>query len=71
MLDIASGMKESFAKRMKAAREKLGISQAQAAKEWGFDLGTLQAWEQEYRNPAGLYREKLEGVLAQIEEQES
>jgi DNA-binding transcriptional regulator YiaG len=68
MLDIASPKKESFAKRLKAAREKLGISQAEAAKKWGFDLGTLQAWEQEYRNPAGLYREKLEGVLQKIEQ---
>jgi DNA-binding transcriptional regulator YiaG len=69
MLDIASKMmmKESFAKRMKAVRKKLGISQAEAAKEWGFDLGTFQAWEQEYRNPAGLYREKLERILKRLE----
>ena len=57
----------SFSERLKAARKKLDISQAQAAKDWGFDLGTLQAWEQEYRNPYGLYREKLEGILKQIE----
>ena len=53
---------------MKAAREKLGISQAQAAREWGFDLGTFRAWEQEYRKPAGLYREKLEAILSRIED---
>lgn len=52
---------------MKAARKKLSISQSKAAEAWGFDLGTLQAWEQEARNPYGLYREKLEQVLSEIE----
>ena len=61
-------MKRSFSARMKAVRKKLGLSQAQAAQAWGFDLGTFQAWEQEYRNPAGLYREKLEKILRKIEE---
>jgi DNA-binding transcriptional regulator YiaG len=64
MSDIAS---KSLAQRIKAARKKLGVSQSQAAKEWGFDLGTLQAWEQGYRNPFGLYREKLERALQQAE----
>jgi DNA-binding transcriptional regulator YiaG len=61
-------MEKSFATRIKAARKKLRLSQEEAAKSWGFSVGTLEAWEQEYRNPAGLYREKLEEVLRKIEE---
>ncbi len=69
MSEIASKiMEKSFAIRIKAARKKLGLSQEQAARNWGFSVGTLEAWEQEYRNPAGLYRQKLEEVLKQIEE---
>jgi DNA-binding transcriptional regulator YiaG len=56
-------MKKSLASRIKATRRRLKLSQPQAAKQWGFSLATLRAWEQEYRNPAGLYREKLEKVL--------
>jgi DNA-binding transcriptional regulator YiaG len=58
---------KSFPARIKAAREKLGLSQPEAARKWGFSLDTLRAWEQESRNPAGLYREKLEKILTQIE----
>jgi DNA-binding transcriptional regulator YiaG len=69
MSEIATAvMEKSFAVRIKAARKKLGLSQEQAAKDWGFSVGTLEAWEQEYRNPAGLYRDKLEEVLKQIEQ---
>jgi DNA-binding transcriptional regulator YiaG len=69
MSEIASKtMEKSFAMRIKAARKKLGLSQEQAAKSWGFSVGTLEAWEQEYRNPAGLYQEKLEATLKRIEE---
>ena len=69
MSEIASFMTEkSFAVRIKAARKKLGLSQEEAARNWGFSVGTLEAWEQEYRNPAGLYREKLEEVLKEIEQ---
>jgi DNA-binding transcriptional regulator YiaG len=58
-------------KRIKSAREALGFSQAQAARKWGFAKQTIQAWEQGMRNPAGLYRAKLECILKRIEGQEA
>lgn len=57
----------SIAKKIRVLREKLGLSQSQAAKKWGFSLKTLQAWEQGARKPAGLYREKLEKVFSKAE----
>ena len=65
----ANSFMESFAVRIKAARQKAGLSQPKAAKAWGFSVDTLRCWEQEERNPAGLYRAKLEKVLKRIEAQ--
>lgn len=60
---------KTFPTRIKLARKKLGFSKYRAAKEWGFAQQTLGAWEKGIRNPAGLYREKLEKILQQIEGQ--
>jgi DNA-binding transcriptional regulator YiaG len=67
MSNIASEIKKSFASRIRAVRKKLRLSQEQAAKDWGFSLETLRAWEYEKRNPYGLYREKLERILNRLE----
>lgn len=61
-------MKKSLKDRIIAARSKCSLKQREAARLWGFSHSTLQAWENGNRNPAGLYREKLEEVLRQIEE---
>lgn len=53
--------------RIKEARKKLGLTQSQAAEAWGFNFGTIRAWEEERRNPFGLYREKLEKTLKDID----
>ena len=37
--------------------------QAQAARKWGLPQQTIAAWERGTRNPAGLYKEKLERIL--------
>lgn len=58
---------KSISERIKVARLKVGLSQTKAARRWGFGPRTLEAWEQGVRNPAGLYREKLERVLRRIE----
>jgi DNA-binding transcriptional regulator YiaG len=60
-------IEKSFSDRILAARRKLGFSQLLAARAWGFSLETLRSWEQGERNPAGLYRAKLEKVLKRIE----
>ena len=57
----------AFSKRIAEARGKLGLSQAAAARKWGFSQATLSAWENGTRNLAGLYKEKLEPILEQIE----
>jgi DNA-binding transcriptional regulator YiaG len=57
----------SLPQRIKAAREKLGLTQAGLAKRWGFSRRTLEAWEEGIKSPAPLYREKLERSLRRIE----
>jgi len=54
---------KTIAQRLKAAREKANLSQSQAAKTWKINARTLQGWEQGYRNPAGLYLERVEQIL--------
>ena len=54
-------------KRILKARRKHKLSLRQAAKQWGFAQSTLAAWESGNRNPAGLYREKLESLLSKME----
>ena len=57
----------SLPQRIKAAREKLGLTQAGLANRWGFSRRTLEAWEEGVKSPAPLYREKLERSLRRIE----
>jgi len=57
----------SIAGRIQEARNRLNLSQIQAAKEWGISKRTLQQWEQRRCDPRGLYREKIEAILAEIE----
>ena len=61
-------MSNPYGRRIIEARKKLGIGQRKAAKLWGFDDSTIQAWEHERRQPQGLYREKLEEVLRRVED---
>ena len=49
--------------RLKAAREKLHLSQSQAAKAWGISVRSLQQWEQGQREPRGLALRALEAIL--------
>jgi len=41
----------NFGHRVRALRGKLGLSQADFARRYGLDLGTLRGWEQGRRNP--------------------
>jgi DNA-binding XRE family transcriptional regulator len=67
MWTICKAMFEkSFSQRIKDARQAAGLSQATAARKWGFRKQTLSAWEKGIRNPAGLYKEKLERVLRRV-----
>ena len=61
-------MSEELRRKLKAAREKLGLSQSQAAKVWGIPVGTLQNWENDKRTPQGLaltaINNLLDGILS-------
>ena len=50
-----------------AARAKLGLSQSEAAAEWGINTRTLQQWEQDQQTPKGFaltaLMEKLDAIL--------
>lgn len=49
--------------RLKAAREKLNLSQSQAASKWEIPVRTLQQWEQGQSEPQGLAKRALEAIL--------
>jgi DNA-binding transcriptional regulator YiaG len=64
---ICKEMSENFSDRIKAARQRLGLTQSQAARKWGFPKQTINAWEAGIRHPAGLYLKKLERILKHSE----
>lgn len=66
-IQMATANQKSISSRLKAAREKLSITQSEAARQWGVSVQAVQLWEQERRQPRGLYLEKIEGILAKIE----
>jgi DNA-binding transcriptional regulator YiaG len=61
-------MSEELRIKLKAAREKLGLSQSQAAGKWGIPLPTLIKWENNLRTPRGFaltaLTEKLDAILS-------
>lgn len=52
-----------LASQFKAARERLGLSQSQAAAEWKVPLRTLQQWEIGRRFPRGATLQRLWPIL--------
>ncbi len=59
-------MSEELRRKLKAARAKLGLSQAQAAKEWGVPHSTLIKWEQDQQTPQGLSLKLINEMLDKI-----
>ena len=62
-------MSEELRLKLKAAREKLGLTQKQAAEKWGVPLPTLINWENDKSTPSRLalvaITKKLDRILAQ------
>jgi DNA-binding transcriptional regulator YiaG len=61
-------MSQELMHKLKAAREKMGLSQSQfAAQVLGISVRTLQSWEMNQRTPRGFalqaLEEKLDAVL--------
>jgi DNA-binding transcriptional regulator YiaG len=59
-------MSEELRLKLKAARAKLGLSQSQAANEWGIPLRTLINWENDRRTPRGLALATINKLLDAI-----
>ena len=61
-------MSQELRNKLKAAREKTGLSQSQAAKAWGIPLRTLISWENDQATPRGFalkaITELLDGILS-------
>jgi putative transcriptional regulator len=47
---------------VRALRQRLGMSQARFAASFGFDVRTLQNWEQGHRHPEGATRAYLKVI---------
>jgi len=61
-------MSQELRNKLKAARQKTGLSQSQAAKAWGIPLRTLISWENDQYTPQGFalkaIMEMLDGILS-------
>jgi len=55
---------DTMAARIKSKRAIDGLSQAEAARMWGFNKFTLQQWERGRCHPRGLHRARIESILA-------
>jgi DNA-binding transcriptional regulator YiaG len=56
-----------LAARLKAARRKLQLTQAQAARRWRVNKRTLEAWEEGEHAPLPVFRARLERILRRVE----
>ncbi len=52
---------------LKGGRERAGLTQEQAAKKWGFNRRTLEAWESGIRFPRGEAFIKLTRIIGPLE----
>jgi DNA-binding transcriptional regulator YiaG len=57
----------SYAERILAARESMGLGQRRFARLLGVEPSAIQHWERARRQPQGLYAQRLEEVLRQVE----
>ena len=59
-------MSQELKNKLKAAREKLKMSQSQFARHLGMPVRTLQSWEIDASTPRGLALKMLEAKLDEI-----
>lgn len=62
-------MSEELKNKLKAAREKLGLTQAQFAERLGVNYQTLIKWEQDRTTPRGLALKAINELLDRILEE--
>jgi DNA-binding transcriptional regulator YiaG len=56
-----------LAARLKAARRRLRLTQAQAARRWRVNKWNLEGWELGDHAPLPVFRERLERALRRVE----
>jgi DNA-binding XRE family transcriptional regulator len=59
-------MSEDLRLKLKAARERLGLTQSKAAKLWGLSLRTLINWENDISTPRGIGLVAINQILDAI-----
>ena len=59
---------ESYADRILKAREKMGFGQRRFARLLGLGVSCVQNWEHARRVPSGLYAQRLDQLLREIED---
>lgn len=62
-----AGMGKEIVGWIKGGRERAGLTQEQAAKKWGFNRRTLEAWEAGIRFPRGEAFIRLTRILGPLE----
>jgi len=58
--------KKSIEMELKSAREKLGLTQTEMAKQMGVPFRTLQDWEGLKRHPKPMTRKGIRGILKEL-----
>jgi DNA-binding transcriptional regulator YiaG len=66
-MEAAQPVENPLSERIKATRKALGLSRAKAAKKWSISAATIRAWEEEKRNPSGLYLSRIIRILGRLE----
>jgi transcriptional regulator with XRE-family HTH domain len=59
---------ESFPERLKTYRRAMGWTQEELAKEWGYSLESISAWERGKRNPSGQQIPRIAQLLGMAPE---
>ncbi|MEM9051885.1 MAG: helix-turn-helix transcriptional regulator [Bacteroidota bacterium] len=57
---------QSLSERLKAARLKLGFTQAQAAEAWHINRRTLENWESEKSSPTAFALHQINTILNEV-----
>ena len=66
-MEATQPVEKPLSERIKATRKALGLSRVKAAKKWSISAATIRAWEEEKRNPSGLYLARITRILGRLE----
>ena len=66
-MEATHPVEKPLSERIKATRKALGLSRVKAAKKWSISAATIHAWEEQKRNPSGLYLARITWILGRLE----